>query len=144
MLIKGIDFPESLLRAQLSGGLVVFAGAGVSNPPPSSLPLFSGLAAQIGEGTGIGKNLDEPEDRYLGRLKKAGVDVHQSATRILLNDTTKPHDLHRLLLQLFPSPLRVRLVTTNFDTHFSVAGNAVFNTPPDIFYAPALPLGDDF
>lgn len=55
MLNKGIDVPDDLLKAQAAGELVIFAGAGVSNPPPSSLPLFGGLATQIGSGTGVEK-----------------------------------------------------------------------------------------
>jgi len=85
MLIKGIDIPDELLRAQAAGEMVVFAGAGVSDPPPSSLPLFGGLAAQIGSGTGVEKEKEDPEDRYLGRLKKKGVRVHEAAARILVN-----------------------------------------------------------
>jgi hypothetical protein len=71
MLINEIDFPEDLLHAQAEGELVVFAGAGVSNPRPSSLPLFGGLATQIGRPSGILQHDNEPEDRYLGRLKNA-------------------------------------------------------------------------
>lgn len=144
MLIKGIDVPDDLLRAQAAGELVIFAGAGVSNPPPSSLPLFNGLAAQIGSGTGIQKESDDPEDRYLGRLKKNGVRVHEAAAQILVDENTKPHDLHRLLLQLFPTTDKVRVVTTNFDTHFSTTSKDLFGGNIETFYAPALPLGDDF
>jgi len=144
MLVKGIDLPEILLRAQETGELVVFAGAGVSCPRPSNLPLFDGLAIQIGENSGVNKDEREPADHYLGRLKQKGISVHERAARILVNDITKPHDLHRQLLKLFPSFEKVRVVTTNFDTHFSTASKDVFGSSPDIFYAPALPLGDDF
>jgi hypothetical protein len=144
MLIKGIDIPDYLLRAQAAGDLVIFAGAGVSKPPPTTLPLFGGLAAQIGSGTGVEKEKEDPEDRYLGRLKKNGVRVHEAAARILVNENTKPHDLHRLLLQLFPTADKVRVVTTNFDTHFSSTSKDLFGGNVEIFYAPALPLGDDF
>src|SRR5262249_30102246 len=140
----GIDFPEALLRAQAAGELIVFAGAGVSNPRPSSLPMFSGLASQIGQPSSIRKEDHEPEDRYLGRLKKNGVQVHDSAARILVNAQTQPHDLHRHLLQLFAVGEKVRLVTTNFDTHFTTAATELYPGQVEIFYAPALPLGDDF
>ena len=100
MLIKGIDFPEGLLRAQAAGELVVFAGAGVSAPAPSSLPLFDSLAEQIGGPTGIRRQPQEPVERYLGRLKKQGVHVHDASARILVNENTKPHPLHEKLIQL--------------------------------------------
>jgi Domain of unknown function (DUF4020)/SIR2-like domain len=144
MLIKGIDFPEQLLQAQQTGDLVVFAGAGVSAPAPSSLPLFTALAEQIGGPSGELRKQGEPDERYLGRLKKAGVHVHEAAAQILVNSRTKPHELHRLLGRLFPTPEKLRVVTTNFDTHFSTASQEIFGSGVDVFYAPALPLGGDF
>lgn len=140
MLINGIDFSEQLLRAQSNAELVIFAGAGVSCPPPSSLPLFGELARRVGQASGIQRGERESEDRYLGRLKARGVHVHEAVARILVNDQTHPHELHHLLLQLFPSTQQVRLVTTNFDTHFSTA----IDTGTEVYYAPALPVGDDF
>jgi len=128
----------------MSGDLVVFAGAGVSCPAPSSLPLFAELARKIGGSSSITMEKDEPEDRYLGRLKAKGVRVHNLAADILVNNETKPHELHHLLLQLFPTPKQVRLVTTNFDTHFTIAARESFDTDVEKFYAPALPLGNDF
>jgi len=115
MLIQGVDFPEALYWAQSDGGLVVLTGAGVLNPPPSSLPLFAGLAAKIGESSAVDKREGEPDDRYLGSLKAVGVHVHEPAARILINEQTKPNALHRDLIKLFPSAERLRLVTTNFD-----------------------------
>lgn len=144
MLIKGIDFPEALLRAQIAGELVVFAGAGVSHPPPTSLPLFRGLAQLIGQHSGLQMQDSEPEDRYLGRLRKRGVDVHEAAAQILLNPESETHDLHRLLLHIFSSANQVRLVTTNFDKHFSTAAGDLFGSEIDTYFAPAIPLGSDF
>jgi len=144
MLVKGIDLPDSLLLAQATGELVVFAGAGVSMPPPSSLPSFDMLAEMIGSGSGLKRSANEPADRYLGRLKQKEINVHDASARILVNENTKPHDLHRLILELFPSFQKIRIVTTNFDTHFSVAAKNAFGDSPETFCAPALPLGDDF
>lgn len=142
MLVHGIDLPEELLAAQAAGDLVVFAGAGVSAPSPSSLPLFNELARQVGAGTGIDRGPEEPTDRYLGRLKLRGIQVHKLVAQILLNPSSQPHELHTLLTQLFPAGAPLRIVTTNFDTHFSTAVSA--KAASETFYAPALPLGDDF
>jgi|SRR5579862_8904508 len=143
MLIKTIDFPQEVLRAQRDGTLVVFAGAGVSMPPPSSLPHFGGLARQIGQGASP-MQVGETEDQYLGRLHNdgRGIQVHELAARILLKPDSKPTELHSLLLQLFRRG-PVRLVTTNFDPHFPTAARALGLDVP-IHTAPALPLGDDF
>lgn len=144
MLIKGINLPEELLHARDAEDLVIFAGAGVSCPPPSSLPLFKGLAERIGEDTRFQLGESEPFDRYLGRLKQNQVRVHELAANILINDSTKPHELHQLLIELFGGAERIRLVTTNFDTHFTTAVTKKFSSGVETFFAPALPLGDDF
>ena len=144
MLIKGINFPDELMAAHDSGDLAVFAGAGVSCGKPSDLPSFESLAGMIGESSGLNRENNEPPDRYLGRLADAGVCVHQRAAQALVGAHTEPRDLHYLLLQVFGSRDRVRLVTTNFDTHFTLAAKELFQQPPEIFVGPALPLGEDF
>jgi hypothetical protein len=144
MLVRGVNLPEGLLRAQAAGDLVVFVGAGVSVPAPSSLPLFDELARQVGEGTGLERRANESTDQYFGRLKLNGVQVHKAVARILLNPNSRPHELHGLLTGLFPKGAPIRLVTTNFDTHFSTTIEQQFGSSVETFYAPALPLGDDF
>jgi hypothetical protein len=140
VLIKGIEFPEELLRAQSAGELVVFAGAGVSCPPPSSLPLFGPLAEQIGRYSGIVREDLERKERYLGRLRERLINVHEASSEILLNPESKPHELHRLLLELFPSPKGVRLVTTNFEKHFSTAAEAYLSQKSRLFTDPLFRL----
>src|SRR2546430_987163 len=111
MLVRGIDLPEELLLAQAAGELGIFAGAGVSAPSPSSLPLFDELARQVGAGTGIDRGSAELIDRYLGRLKQNGIQVHKAVAQILLNPSSEPHELHTLLTQLFPTGAPIRIVT---------------------------------
>ncbi len=144
MLIKGIDFPERLLRAQMTGDLVIFAGAGASCPAPSSLPTFRNLAKQVGSNSGVEQSKNEPEDRYLGRLGQSGVRVHELVARILTDPQSRPNDLHRLLLKIATTNTDLRLVTTNFDNHFLTAANELFESRLETFFAPALPLGNDF
>jgi len=144
MIIKGVDFPEQLIEAQKSGGLVIFAGAGVSVDAPSSLPDFNELARQIASGTDEERKSDEPTDRFLGRLEARGVDVHRRTHEILNKKESKPNAVHSALLSLFPSSDAVKLVTTNFDAHFTAATTALFKSPVQAFYAPALPLGYRF
>src|SRR5581483_2337947 len=102
MLFKTIDIPSEILEAQKNGRLVIFAGAGISMPPPSNLPNFSGLAYQIGEG-GSPRSEDETEDRYLGRIHAdgTGIPVHLIASQILLNEHSKPTPLHYNILKVF-------------------------------------------
>jgi len=76
-----VDFPGPLIEAQENGELVVFAGAGVSIPPPSNLPDFTKLALELANGTDV-RGKDEPIDRFLGRLKEEHKDYRAKAGRI--------------------------------------------------------------
>jgi SIR2-like domain len=143
MLIGKVDFPREVLDAQREGNLVIFAGAGVSMGSPANCPSFWELARDIG-GKPAPDEKDEALDHYLGRLKKEKTPVHENA-RNILDQSPEPNLLHKELLKLFPSPDQVRLVTTNFDRHFSTAAKEVFpGKEVNTFYAPALPLGNDF
>ncbi len=86
MLIRDVDFPQSLLDAQQNGSLVIFAGAGVSMPPPSNYPDFDRLAEQVSEGV-LTRQDREPVDRFLGRLAARKVKVHERVSTILSNPT---------------------------------------------------------
>lgn len=145
MLIKAIDFPPEVLQAQKDGNLVVFAGAGVSMPAPSGLPSFNKLAKLIGEGANARQD-DETEDRYLGRLHDdgKGIQVHEIAAKILLDSKSQATALHKSLLRIFGSNNPVRLITTNFDNHFSSAAASLGLDNTEVFVGPALPLGDNF
>ena len=145
MRINSVDFPDNLFKAQKDGSLVVFAGAGVSIPPPSNFPDFNLLAEQVAAGV-LSKEKDEPVDRFLGRLKDKGVAIHEKVRRILSDRNSKPNALHVDLLRLFEEPHKLRLVTTNFDLHFTSAGVERFPTLDsfEIYSAPALPQGISF
>ena len=80
MWIGKIKLPEELINAQVDGRLVIFAGAGVSMSPPSSLPNFRDLVRKIESKTGNLLTWDpekEAPDRFLGRLKEKGPRVHK-------------------------------------------------------------------
>jgi len=145
MRINSVDFPDSLFRAQKDSSLVVFAGAGVSRPAPSNFPDFPLLAEQVAAGV-LKRENDEPVDRFLGKLKDKGVEVHDKVRRILSDPTSKPNPVHIDLLRLFENTDGLRLVTTNFDLHFSSAAADRFPAPNsfEIYTAPALPLGNSF
>jgi hypothetical protein len=144
MRIGRIDVPESLLEAQRNGSLVVFAGAGVSMPPPSDYPSFERLALQIAEGSALDREEDEPPDRFLGRLQNVGTRVHERARGLLSLSSSRPNQLHVDLLRLFDAGSGIRLVTTNFDTHFTTAAEETLEDEVAIYRAPALPPGHRF
>ena len=144
MKIADIDFPEPLLAALRDGKLVIFAGAGVSMGEPSRLPSFRDLAREVAAGTGQTQEYREPTDRFLGRLQHAGVEVHALAAQALSRGDVKPTQLHRDLLRFSFGSGQIRIVTTNFDQLFEQASKDVLDTSPEVFQAPALPMGNDF
>ena len=144
MKIAGIDFPIDLLNALRDGKLVVFAGAGVSRGEPARLPNFEHLAQMIAEGTGEALQDGETIDRFLGRLQHGHVRVHERAAEILSPEGLEPTELHRNLLRLYPDVGPVYVVTTNFDSLFEQAMEDAFGSMPEVFRAPALPLGRQF
>lgn len=143
MKLSGIDFPKGLLDALNNDNLVVFAGAGVSMGEPANLPGFRDLAEEIAKGTGkeIG---DKPEDQFLGELSHGRVDIYKRASEALDRPDSEPTELHFNLLRLFSIPESVRIVTTNFDLLFERAAEKEFDSSPEVFRAPALPLGNKF
>ncbi len=145
MKIGNIDFSKPLLNALRDGELVVFAGAGVSMGEPACLPSFKDLANKIAEGTGKTLQDREPIDRFLGRLQHNRVKVHTLAAKKLSLPGLQATDLHRNLLRFYSTAEQVRVVTTNFDLLFEQAAKDVFtSSQPEVFRAPALPLGHQF
>ncbi len=144
MKLSDIDFPKELLDALSDGSLVIFAGAGVSMGEPANLPNFRDLAEEIAKGTGKTLSGKNPEDRFLGELKQSGVDIYNRASEVLNRPGLEPTELHFNLLRLFSTPESVRVVTTNFDLLFEHAAEKAFDSGPEVFRAPALPLGNKF
>ena len=140
MRISGINFPAHLLSALRNDKLVIFAGAGTSMGPPANLPDFRGLADAVTLGTGLDRSEDETEDRFLGRIRDAGVRVHNRASEELSKYGEKPTELHQHLLRIFLEGEPIRIVTTNFDLLFEAAASDIYNSPPQVFRAPALPV----
>ena len=127
------------------GRLVVFAGAGVSKGTPACLPDFAQLCSEVAKGTGKELQNGEFPDRFLGTLRHDGVAVNELAKGVLEKRCPKPTDLHRNLLNIFSSEATTRIVTTNFDLLFEQASEMREGTSnPDVFRAPALPLGSSF
>ena len=144
MLISNIDFPDAVIDALHERRLVVFAGAGVSMDKPACLPNFKSLTESIAKGTGKTQRNGETFEQFLGRLQDQDVKVHVRAKRRLDRDKPEPTDLHQDLLRLYPKDGPIRLVTTNFDLLFEHAVDNLLKDSPEVFRAPALPLGNDF
>ncbi len=144
MKLKEIQFPKELLDAHQNGSLVIFAGAGVSTEAPSSLPSFKGLVTSIAQGTKFQDQNLENFDKALGDMERSNIEVKRLSKEILGSPNSKPTKLHRLILELAGlTKENVRIVTTNLDQHFSSVAKEYGSTLEE-YYAPALPLGNDF
>jgi hypothetical protein len=144
--VAGVDVPWTLIEALRDDRLVIFVGAGASIAPPSDLPDFRRLAADIAADAGVIAT-DEELDRtdiLLGDLEdQHGVDVHRRVADIIGAEASRPNALHRAIASLAAAGPHIRIVTTNYDLHLSEALSSLGR-----FFieetAPALPLGDDF
>ncbi|MBU4179903.1 MAG: SIR2 family protein, partial [Actinobacteria bacterium] len=144
MRIGGIDFPPEVWDAHQEGKLVIFAGAGVSMDPPSNYPDFENLVRQVAEGTLHKLESEEKRlDLFLGRMEHDGVKVHEQVKEVLTNPDSQPNHFHDSIVRLFKDSNNLRIITTNFDQHFTtVIRDTGF--PVDIYKAPALPVGSRF
>ncbi|MGG0240359.1 DUF4020 domain-containing protein [Bacillus rhizoplanae] len=138
-----VEIPDELFDKLEQGKLVVFVGAGVSMKGNSNLPNFDDLVDYIANALYVEKREEnEPHDYYLGKIAKTK-DVHQIAKNLVHVDYSKPNPLHNSILQLFAVDENVRIVTTNFDQHFTTLLEES-KRKVNIYYAPALPTGRAF
>lgn len=145
-IAESLVVPDEIERARSTGNLVVFAGAGVSMDAPANLPDFRGLAREIAESVvPWAERHSEALDKYLGRAEREGVEVQARARDKLLSRGGSHTALHEQLIGIFGAPERIRLITTNFDRHFTSAAEEVFGRVSIPHYVgPALPPGRDF
>ncbi len=143
MWLGQIDLPEELLEAKSRDELVIFAGAGVSRPPPSSLPDFGELVRALEGASTISRKRHEALDAYLGRLSRAQFPVHREVQQRIGRADSWPNRLHRAIVRLFSTAETVRVVTTNFDRHLTTAARERWSEIQE-FVAPALPPGENF
>lgn len=141
-LVGGVVIPPELNRALEEGELVLFVGAGASFDPPSSLPDFRGLTAELlqlagSESAPIG---DGHYDVQLGDLSDGGFDVEAGVRHVVGQPDSIPNRWHQAIANLFEEPRAARVVTTNYDLHLETAlGEGV-----NVWHSPALPLGHSF
>lgn len=142
MYLNDIDFPNKIIDSIQSHKFVVFAGAGASVDPPTSLPDFKNLTMEIAEGTGKTLTKKDSCEVFLGMLKSKGVPVNEHAAKILSGTCIEHNKLHEAIIDLFADTEDIKIVTTNYDEMFEqvLSSRGVNST---VFNAPALPLGSD-
>lgn len=143
-LVKGgPDIPAPVLQALEDGELVLFCGAGISKP---MLPNFSELVTKLYAAVGEKATPEERSaietgqlDRSLGLLEKRLTpgELRRQVHRMLTLPDLSNLPLHKSILELAKtSEGDIRLVTTNFDNGFKLAGC----TEEDTDSAPKLPV----
>jgi hypothetical protein len=80
---------------------------------------------------------------FLGRVEELKVDVQTRAREGIDVPRSAPRALHSHIVDLFASDDQLRIVTTNFDRHFTTVVHGK-HSHADVFIGPALPLGSDF
>lgn len=146
MWITGdVELPEEVLDAHERGELVFFIGAGASVGSPSNLPLFNELAKQLAKLASHPFEEDGGLDYFIGRLENLPqkFDAHEHTYDIIANPESKYNSIHQAVAELAQSGGAFRVVTTNYDDHLANAADEGGQTP-DVWYAPALPLGGQF
>src|SRR5258708_27257649 len=94
MRIRSVDVPRALIEAPRNGSLVIFVGAGASRDPPSGLPDFRRLAADIAADASVEVTDDQLEqpDILLGDLEdRHDVNVHRRVADPLGAGSSPPH-----------------------------------------------------
>jgi hypothetical protein len=144
--IRGVEFPPALIDAHKASDFVLFVGAGASMKEPSSLPGFQRLVEIIrneaGLTTVIGDVTGAPLDEVMGRMEDAPhhIRVHERvAYHIGGNPDSRPNDCHGAIARLASAGCP-RIVITNYDEHLT----ALLSPSIPNYFAPALPMGDDF
>jgi SIR2-like protein len=149
MLLGGVQIPAEVVTAWEEQNLVIFTGAGISIDPPSDLPSFAGLAAQVARTVRspldpAGEEWKTQLDTFMDVLNEGeGVDVHRLVRGIVTKPGSQPNGNHNALARI-AAKYSTRVVTTNYDVHLESALRAHHEGPLDVFRAPAMPLGDDF
>lgn len=139
----GVNVPDDLLKQLEEEQVVLFLGAGISKLAPSNLPDFTKLTKDICKEAGVPFSNKLSLDYNLSKVVKAGYDVHQRVFEKINPPGSKPNEWHETLLRWFGSADKVRIVTTNFDSHLSAAAEQLQWSMSE-YVAPALPLGDHF
>ena len=139
--LERAELPPSLVEAHRQGHLVLFVGAGVSLPAPSSIPLLGGLAHRVADELGLGIVTDDsraPEEIF-EELAGRGLGVH-AAVRRIVSESRAPNEVHRAVAEVARAGPAVRIVTTNYDRHLA----ACLPENVRVYGAPDLPGDEDF
>ncbi|MFV9671527.1 anti-phage defense-associated sirtuin Dsr1 [Pantoea sp. KXB25] len=148
---NGPDIPDSLLQAHEEGRVVFFCGAGVS--VPAKLPDFRQLVEEVFKQTDPRKTPQEEatfnDGKYdatlnllehrlpQGRMAVRRALVYALTRRSFPKSATETHSALLCLSRTHDD--RMRLVTTNFDSLFELAGKRDRYKFP-VFCAPMLPV----
>lgn len=102
--------------------LAILAGAGISKPAPSDVPLYHELAIELAGAT-PGQAAEDPGACFDRVHKERGEAVYEQAAE-RVRGQTKPNGLHRWMVALHSAAGSRTIITTNWDELIEAAGTA--------------------
>ena len=102
--------------------LAVLAGAGISKPPPSGVPLYHELAIELAGAT-PGQAAEDPGACFDRVRKDRGEAIYEQAAE-RVRGRTEPNELHRRVVALHSAAGSRTIITTNWDELIEAAGAA--------------------
>lgn len=103
--------------------LAILAGAGISKPSPSEVPLYHELAIELA-GAMPGQAAEDPGACFDRVYKERGEAVYEQAAERIRRQT-EPNGLHRRVVALHSAAGSRTIITTNWDELIEAAGTAI-------------------
>lgn len=139
------DIPDQILLAQQKNNLVIFAGAGVSYCSPANAPPLDKVTKDFLEthvttfrpvldSQGKIQNLIETL-QDVERLRKS---LCRQYFQRVYSKLKKPSELHHHLVRLFCEDQFLRIITTNYDSLFTIEVNKSRKSSTQIYNYPNL------
>ena len=100
--------------------LAILAGAGISKPPPSGVPLYHDLAIELAGAT-PGQAEKDPGACFDRAREERGEAIYEQAAE-WIRGRTEPNELHRRVAALHSAAGSRTIITTNWDELIEAAG----------------------
>ena len=140
--IAGIGIPLKLVDAANKNELVIFAGAGVSSP---GIPVFEKVVEEALEKVKHKHDKIASLPERLDRVQRDRTKVKQLVANVISEYQKKSRSQnHQTLLNFFKNKDKIRIVTTNYDSNFYEAAQALKLEGLQQYCQPNLPFGDEF
>ena len=108
--------------------LAILAGAGISKPPPSEVPLYHELAIELAGAT-PGQAAEDPGACFDRAHEEQGRTIYEQAAERIRRQT-EPNELHRRVVALHSAAGSRAIITTNWDELVEAAAESMDEPMP--------------